>query len=475
MKCKKNKLYWLAGLVLLCSIGGVFAYWTQELSVHNKFKTGRYKTDIEEKFISPDNWKPGQETNKDVWVTNNGTIPVFAKVTLHQEWIRRENVTDQNGTIIPPAAGQQFPLFFQTEDGNAYAAQITWGKDVVMLSSGKKSGIDLGLKMVDQIADAQGKWLLVSDLPDQNGDYLLYYIGTIKADEKSPLLVDSVTMNPLIQPAVVRKDTVYDEETKKWITTFEKNSTYDYECARYTMLITATTVQATSDALKEVFDTEADNAEITNYLSAYETNYVRETETLYFEEQNGKMVWKNVAGDETNGFMDFTNMLPGEEYEEQLDIENGSQKTYALYVKAVPLDQGEKADELLERISMKVIRENETLYEGSASGKEYNKTDLQKVIYLGTYKAGEKEQIHVKLKLDSNIGLEYNELLAQNDWKFMVTEITDKENSDGTPGKSQTIHAPQTGDTTSVRGYFILMGCAFILIFIIIRRKRDFT
>ena len=153
----------MAGLVLLCCIGGVFAYWTQELFVHNKFKTGRYSTDIEEKFISPDNWKPGQEINKDVWVTNNGTIPAIAKVTLHQEWIRRENVTDHNGAIIPPSAGEKFPLFFQTEEGKAYAAQITWGKDVVLLSSGKKSGIDLGLKTVDQIADAQGKWLLVSD------------------------------------------------------------------------------------------------------------------------------------------------------------------------------------------------------------------------------------------------------------------------------------------------------------------------
>lgn len=44
MTKKKNKIYWLAGIMLLCCMGGVFAYWTQELQVHNEFKTARYDT-----------------------------------------------------------------------------------------------------------------------------------------------------------------------------------------------------------------------------------------------------------------------------------------------------------------------------------------------------------------------------------------------------------------------------------------------
>lgn len=272
MKKKVTKIYWLVGLLVLCCIGGVFAYWTQELFVHNEFKMARYDTNIEEKFVPPDNWKPGQEINKDVWISNKGTVPAFAKVVLHQEWIRKDNVTDLDGNIIPPEAGDKFPLSFQTEDGNAYAAQIKWGEDVVLLASGKKSDINLGLRVVNRIEDAKDKWLLVSDIPDENGDFLLYYVGIINQNTISPLLVDSVTMNPLIQPAVVSKDTSYDKTSEKWTTTAEKNSTYDYECAKYTLLVTATTVQATSDAAKDVFGTSEDNQEIVEYLANQEVN-----------------------------------------------------------------------------------------------------------------------------------------------------------------------------------------------------------
>lgn len=272
MKRKINKIYWLAGLFVLCCIGGVFAYWTQELLVHNEFKTARYDTDIEEKFVPPDNWTPGQEINKDVWISNKGTVPVFVKVIIHQEWVRKETITDSEGNVILPKAGDRFPLSFQTEEGDMYAAQIAWGENVVLLASGKESKINLGLSTVNRIEDASGKWLLVSDVPDKNGDFLLYYIGTVSPDGQSPLIVDSVTMNSFIRPAVVSKDTFYDETEKKWITADEKNSTYDYECAKYTMLVEASTVQATADAVKEVFGTADDHADTVNYLSVHALN-----------------------------------------------------------------------------------------------------------------------------------------------------------------------------------------------------------
>lgn len=269
MKRKRNRTYWIIGLVLLVCIGGVFAFWTQEILVHNEFKTARYETNLEEKFVSPDNWEPGQETNKDVWLTNTGTVPAFAKVRLHQEWVRTKNVKDQDGNIVLPAAGDKFPIYFTAKNGMEYAAKINWGENVVLLASGKKSSIDLGLSTVDRIEDAKGKWLLVTDVPDDNGDFLLYYIGIVEASGKSPLLVDSVTMNPQIQPAVIQKNTYYDKSAKKWVTQLERNSTYDYENAKYTLLITATTVQATADAVTEVFGTNDDDSAIVKYLAGH--------------------------------------------------------------------------------------------------------------------------------------------------------------------------------------------------------------
>lgn len=266
---KQNKLYWLIGLVVLCSISGVFAHWTQELTAHNEFRTARYQTVLDEEFTSPDNWLPGEQINKDVWVTNKGSVPVFAKMTINQSWVRQSDITDLEGNVIAPKRGEAFPLVFSTGDSQEYAAQISWGDQVVLWASGKSSGIQLNLPTVEKIEDASGKWLLVNELPDQQGNYTLYYIGVIASGGKSPLAVDAVTMNEKIQPAILKKLTYYEKDTKKWVTTTEKNSSYDYECAKYTMLVSADTVQATANAVKEVFGTETDSDEVVSYLASH--------------------------------------------------------------------------------------------------------------------------------------------------------------------------------------------------------------
>lgn len=196
--------------------------------------------------------------------------------------------------------------------------------------------------------------------------------------------------------------------------------------------------------------------------------YAKNEKKLYFEEKNGKMVWNNVRGDDGNWFMSFTNMVPGGQHKDQIKIENGSQKTYALYMQVIPVKQEKKLDELLELISMKVSLGSKVIYEGTASGKDYDHGNLQNVIYLGTYKSGQEDEIHVDLALDKNVGLEYCDLLTKNDWKFMVTEMKNPKK----PGKRQTIHPPKTGDQTSVGSYIAIMACS-VIAFLIIRRNKN--
>lgn len=266
---KWNKLYWLAGVTFLCCVSGVFAYWTQELTAHNQFKTAKYDTALEEIFVSPDLWCPGQQINKDVWVTNKGNVPAFVKAVINQEWIRQQNVTDLEGKVIAPAAGEAFPLIFEVDDKKEYAAQIRWGEQVALLASGKHSEASLGLPIAEKIEDAAGKWLLVNDQPDQNGNYIFYYIGILESGKTTPLLVDEVMMNPAIEPAILEKNTYYDKETKTWITTVKKNDSYDYECAKYTMTVTALTVQATETAVKEIFGEAAGDQIVVDYLASH--------------------------------------------------------------------------------------------------------------------------------------------------------------------------------------------------------------
>lgn len=218
---------------------------------------------------------------------------------------------------------------------------------------------------------------------------------------------------------------------------------------------------------------------LTAYLSPV---YAKDVKKLYFEEKNGKMVWNNVRGDDGNWFMSFTNMVPGGQYSDQLNIENGSKKTYKLYMQVIPLRQNQKLDELLELISMKVSLGTKTLYEGTASGKTYDNGNLQKVIYLGTYKPGDTDQILVNLELNKNVGLEYCDLLTKNDWKFMVTEVKKPddppENPDapsGNPddsGSPRTITSPKTGDNSNAGAYLAIMAGALAVIIFIRKKKR---
>lgn len=265
-----NKKYlFISAFLCLFLIGGVFAYWTQELQVRNEFKTAKYDTTIVEEFTAPSEWLPGQEVNKDVSVRNKGTIPVFVRVSIHQKWIRREDVYDGEGNPISPMKGENIPLTFETGNGSAYASQVTWGSDVVVLSGGKQGDVDLGIPAVDRIRDAKGKWLLLTDKVDEEGNLHFYYIGNIQPNTDAPRLVDAVTMHPAIEPEIKGEKVWYDGSDNK-VTQEIKNTTYGYENARYTMTVSADTVQATSGAVKAVFGNEDNAKDIIEYLAEYE-------------------------------------------------------------------------------------------------------------------------------------------------------------------------------------------------------------
>lgn len=190
-----------------------------------------------------------------------------------------------------------------------------------------------------------------------------------------------------------------------------------------------------------------------------------EPKKLYFEEKNGKMVWNPVRGSDGNWFLSFTNMVPGGDYEDLLRIENGSKKTYDLYMQAIPVQQEEKKDELLELILMQVFLDGKSLYDGKASGKEYGSGNLQNVIYIGKFSPGIESTINVKLKLDEDTGLEFCDLLTKIDWRFMVTEVLE-------PANPKPINPPKTGDDSNISLYIVLAMLSVSLIGSLLHRNR---
>lgn len=462
-KFKQYRVLGLAALLLMSMIAGTWAYWTQTQQALNEFQAGKYSTNLVEEFVPPDEWMPGEEVNKDVKVTNTGTVPVFASITISQEWLRRENVYDVDGKVILPAAGDAFPNTFDGTEGKEYAALIKWGKDVVLLSSGKtkEASLSLGIPTVNSVEDARGKWLLVSETPDSNGNFTFYYIGVVVSNSETPILLDGVEMNPEIQAIILAENTVWNKETKEWVTTTVQNPTHDYQNAHFTLGVKMNTVQATAEAMKEMFGSDTNSSqEVIAYLESIsvlgkDVDYSRDNNVkekkLYLSANNGVLTYTPATPGE-NWFMSHLNMMPGEIYEDILQIENQTNRNYTMFMQVVEKDGFTEGlpKELLELIHMKVYYGEELIYDGTALGKDYNGSirNLQNVISLGKYASGVKSKIRVVLQLDKNTSLEYADLLTQIDWKFMVEEKT----TNVTP-----VNPPKTGDTNNRVLYIAFM------------------
>ena len=76
-------------------------------------------------------------------------------------------------------------------------------------------------------------------------------------------------MHPAIEPEIKGEKVWYDGSDNK-VTQEIKNTTYGYENARYTMTVSADTVQATSGAIKAVFGNEDNAKDVIAYLAEYE-------------------------------------------------------------------------------------------------------------------------------------------------------------------------------------------------------------
>ena len=163
---------------------------------------------------------------------------------------------------------------------------------------------------------------------------------------------------------------------------------------------------------------------------------------LYFEQKSGTMTWNADKGSDGNWFMSFTNMVPGESYEDSLIIENGSSKTYDLYFQIVPLKKEELKEDLLKKIDMTVTQDGKEIYTGDATG-EPGTDNLQDIVPIGTYEPAKESRLVIDLKLADDVGLEYCDILSQIDWKFMVKEV-----EKDTPITE--IKPPKTGDTANV-------------------------
>ena len=85
-----KKVVGALGLAAVALVGGTFAYFTQTSTIDNPFDTAKYGTVVVEDFKPEDgeDWTPGAQVNKDLYVDNTGDRPVVVRVKFEDIWSR---------------------------------------------------------------------------------------------------------------------------------------------------------------------------------------------------------------------------------------------------------------------------------------------------------------------------------------------------------------------------------------------------
>ncbi len=259
---KKKAALGLAGLAAVAAIGGTWAYWNQNLSVNNEFKAGNFDSDIVEEFKPEEDWLPGETVEKVVSVKNSGNVDMAVMTKITQKW------NDENLTL-------------QAVDGTEYAAEVQWGENVAAFAAPGVADVaaPMGIeKTVDSFADAADTWVLADIKEQEDGSMDLYFIysGIVEEAGETPALLTSVTMNSSIKSGITSKVYTPNGDGGLDITSADGNHLNSYEGSQYTMTINAKTVQATFDAVKDVFGAALEMSEsdeevvINDFLNANE-------------------------------------------------------------------------------------------------------------------------------------------------------------------------------------------------------------
>lgn len=249
---KNRKTKVLAGLLTLSLVAGTLAYFSEEMSIDNPFKTQKYGGETIERFTPEDEWEPGGEVNKDVQAKNTGNYPLYVRVKFSEKWERTTKDADGNPTT---------EVISQLDSVNDYDKFFPTDKDTALTD---------GSSVYKNLSGATGtnpKW-------KDGGDGWYYYDEKLEENETTSILLDSVTLctnanmgkyTEVKKYAVVAEGTTpteddYKESTtaptvnpgqelyQKVVTTLDSNDA-GLAGAQYTLTVTTQIAQADANAV----------------------------------------------------------------------------------------------------------------------------------------------------------------------------------------------------------------------------------
>lgn len=270
-----KKLTAIGGLAALAVVGGTWAFFTQDTTIHNKLTTdGMYGLNTTEKFNPGSEWASGTEVEKKITVRNTGKGAVLVRVKMDENWAYKG------------AQDKPFGVWTsgQAEFTNIQVDDSADGDPTDDLSSVVHKNLDS--KFIQTIPLAkQNKWYLADD-----GYW--YFCNKLEGGEETANLLNSIKLddntdmgrmkNTYYYKVVNKGDEEPDFDANTWkkmnakteeeaqtelakIAESEENQGKDiymtletktdekakgYSDAGYTLNITTEAVQATLDAVK---------------------------------------------------------------------------------------------------------------------------------------------------------------------------------------------------------------------------------
>lgn len=274
-----KKLTAIGGLAALAVVGGTWAFFTQDTTIHNKLTTdGQYGLNTTEKFNPGSEWAPGTEVEKKITVKNTGKGAVLVRVKMDENWAYK-------GTDIPFGewnSGQ--PEFTDIQLDDPADGEPTNDPSSVVHKNLDKQHIQ------SEETAKQDKWYLAKD-----GYW--YFCDKLEGGEATANLLNSIKLDDNTDMGLIAKKYYYivvekdvakpefdaktwlemnaktEEEAQKELATIaekEENKGKDiymtletktdekkkgYSDAGYTLNITTEAVQATPDAVKTEWKT----------------------------------------------------------------------------------------------------------------------------------------------------------------------------------------------------------------------------
>ena len=202
---KYNKILIVLLLVLTIGLVGLtIAYFSNSTSLDNIFKSKDYGTTYTEEFVSPDNWLPGDVTEKSITATNTGSIDQAIRISYTESWTPNKSGETLSGWIHPDG----------TKSNHTTASELETDEKVAVI-----------------------KLANTSDWSYEGGYW--YYNYRLSPGESTTSLIESVTFNPNTKLDDTCTTTL--GEGTKTITCNSSGSDYDH--ATYNLTFTIESVQ----------------------------------------------------------------------------------------------------------------------------------------------------------------------------------------------------------------------------------------